>query len=64
MHNLSTLVTQTLKSIENYTNKEQDLLTANPNEAHEINKVQIVFKNEAKSITTKSNSIKVTLMQC
>lgn len=42
----------------------KDLLTASPHEAQSINKLQVVFKNEAKSVSVKANSIKITLMQC
>jgi hypothetical protein len=40
------------------------MLGSNPNEAQAVNKLQVVFRNEAKTVSAKANSIKVTLMQC
>lgn len=40
------------------------MLASNPTEAQAVNKLQVVFRNEAAAVSAKANSIKVTLMQC
>jgi hypothetical protein len=36
----------------------------NPQQADQLKRMQVVFANEATNISSKANSIKITLMQC
>lgn len=64
VHTLSLLVTRTLSKIEEFSQYNQEFLSHNEDLANAVHKLQVVFKNEAVSLTAKTNSIKVTLMQC
>ena len=61
---LSSLTTHGLASLEAFSEANRGVLASSPNEAQSINKLQVVFRNEAKTVSMKANSIKVTLMQC
>ena len=64
VHTLSVLVTRNLSKLEEYQKQKQQFLAVNQPQAKSLHKLQVVFNNEAKSLTTKTNSIKVSLMQC
>lgn len=45
VHTLSTLATQGLTKLEQFSEENKELLSANPNEAQITNKLQVVFRN-------------------
>ena len=63
VHTLSVLVTRNLSRLEQYLRDKEEFLTANEAEAKALHKLQVVFRNEVKALTVKTNSIKVSLMQ-
>lgn len=64
VHTLASMATHGLSNLEVFHEDNRDLLAANPSEAQTVNKLQVVFRNEATAVSAKANSIKVTLMQC
>ena len=63
VHTLGALVTRNLSKLEDYLIEKKSFLGSNESEAKALHKLQVVFKNEDKNLTAKTNSIKVTLMQ-
>jgi hypothetical protein len=63
-HTLSTLVSRNQAKLQHYLQDNQDFLARNETEAKALHKLQVVFNNEATALTARTNSIKVSLMQC
>lgn len=64
VHTLSVLVSRNLSRLDAYIEEKQPFLNSNEAEAKSLHKLQVVFKNEANALTSKANSIKVSLLQC
>jgi hypothetical protein len=64
VHALSSLATQAQTRLDSFAEANRDMLAANACEGQAAKKLQVVFRNEAQTVSGKANSIKVTLMQC
>ena len=63
VHTLALLAETTRSTIQEFATAEQATLDQNPTEQATINRLLVVFGNEAESVKTRANSIKVALMQ-